>query len=166
MRKKIIFFIFFIFVALPGLFAQYEGTVGLGVHSGYAKEISSVGGGVHLHYYYTNNLRFAPSFTHFVPIKKKSMWEIDMDAHYLIPLNWEFSFYPIGGLLYSKWEDNSAQSVEFDDVGWPKKRLGLNLGAGFQYDFRYKARVSLEIKHQSIKDFSQMSVMLGVGFWI
>lgn len=166
MRKLILFSILFSVFGIPSLFAQYEGTVGLGAHAGYAKEINSLGGGVHLHYYYTNNLRFAPSYTYYIPIKGRNMWEIDTDAHYLFPLNWEFSLYPIGGLHFSKWKYEPKRSSDFEDLSWSKNRLGLNVGLGFQYDFRYKARTNLEIKYQSIKDYSQLSIMFGVGFWI
>ena len=41
-----------------------------------------------------------------------------------------------------------------------------NLGLGLQYDFGYKTRISLEYKYQFIKDFSQSSIMAGIGFWI
>lgn len=166
MRKVFLITLLFLVIGLSKSFAQYEGTLGLGVHTGYAKEINSLGGGFHAHYYYTNNLRFAPSYTHYIPTKSREMWEIDADAHYLLPLNWEFSFYPIGGLHFSKWKFNAENNREFEQFDWKKNRIGLNLGVGFQYDFRYKTRANLEIKYQSIKDFSQLSLMIGVGFWI
>lgn len=166
MRKVVIISVLFLVIGVSGAFAQYEGTVGIGAHAGYAKEINSLGGGVHLHYYYTNNLRFAPSYTYYIPIKGRNMWEVDADAHYLVPLNWEFSFYPIGGLHFSQWKYESQRSSDFENPDWSKNRLGLNVGVGFQYDFRYKTRANFEIKYQSIKDFAQLSLMFGIGFWI
>lgn len=166
MRKVILSLILFLTLGVSNVFSQYEGTVGLGAHAGYAKEINSLGAGVHLHYYYTNSLRFAPSYTHFVPINGRNMWEMDVDAHYIVPLSWEFSLYPIGGLSYSKWKYKPSGNDGIDNLDWSKRRAGLNLGVGFQYDFKYKARTNLEVKYQSIKGFSQLNVMVGIGFWI
>lgn len=166
MRKIILLFTLFLILGSSKMLAQYEGTFGMGVHTGYAKEINSVGGGVHLHYYYTNNLRFAPSYTAYIPVKGRSMWDVDLDAHYMIPLNWEFSFYPIGGLSYTQWKYKPSGDSGFESMDWSKWRPGLNLGVGFQYDFRYKVRAGIEMKYQAIKDFSQVQIMFGIGFWI
>lgn len=149
----------------PRAFAQYEGTMGFGAHAGYGNEIKSMGVGAHLHYYYTNQLRFAPSFTYYLPRKGNKMWEIDADAHYMVPVSWLFSFYPVAGLNYS----NRHVTSKASDVGLQDRtthRIGANLGAGIQYDFGYKTRISFEYKHQFIKDFSQSSFMVGIGFWI
>ncbi len=124
-----------------------------------------MGVGAHLHYYYTNQLRFAPSFTYYLPRKGNKMWEIDADAHYMVPVSWLFSFYPVAGLNYS----NRHVTSKASDVGLQDRtthRIGANLGAGIQYDFGYKTRISFEYKHQFIKDFSQSSFMVGIGFWI
>ena len=74
-------------LSLTNGFAQFEGTFGVGVQAGYGSEIKSVGGGVHLHYYYTNELRFAPSFTRFIERKGTDMWMVETDAHYILPVS-------------------------------------------------------------------------------
>ena len=163
MRKIIIISTVFLLMGTTKVLSQYEGTFGMGAHVGYAKEINSMGVGFHFHYFYTNSIRFAPSYTYYVPIKGRNMWEIDMDTHYVIPINWEFSFYPIAGLHYSSWK---YESKEYDADSWSKQRPGLNLGAGLQYDLRYKVRTGLEMKYQVMRDFSQLNIMLSIGFWI
>lgn len=165
--KKIIYItvsILFLFSAKS--FAQYEGTVGLGAHTGYATSIKSVGAGVNLHYYRTNRTRLAPSFTYYLPRKGQSAWQIDADAHYVLPVSWLFSVYPIAGLNYSHFKLDASKSSAVGEQDWTKNRIGANLGLGLQYDFRYKARVNVEYKYQFIKDFSQSVVMVGIGFWI
>lgn len=166
MKKFIYLFIIVLSLFSTRAFAQYEGTVGMGAHAGYASEIKSVGGGIHLHYYHTNRLRFAPSFTYYVPTKGKSMWEIDADAHYLLPLSWTFSVYPIAGVHYSNWKFDASKVANADTGNWTKHRVGAHLGLGIQYDFGYKVRISAEYKYQFIKDFSQSAFMAGIGFWI
>lgn len=147
-------------------FAQYEGTVGLGVHAGYSNKAKNVGAGIHLHYYHTNQLRFAPSFTHYLPKKGNSMWEADADAHYIVPLSWLFSFYPVAGLNYSNRKFDASKTNDTGLQDWTKHRIGANLGLGIQYDFGYKTRISVEYKYRFIKDFSQSSFTAGIGFWI
>lgn len=166
MKKLIYLSVIFLTLSATKSYAQYEGTFGLGAHAGYGSSIKSAGAGVNLHYYYTNNIRFAPSFTYFLPRKGVNMWEADADAHYVVPVSWLFSFYPIAGLHYSNWKFDASKVSDIGAQDWTKHRIGANLGLGLQYDFGYKTRISLEYKYQFIKDFSQSSIMAGIGFWI
>ncbi len=165
LRKNTIIVIAILLLSVSKLSAQYNGTFGMGAHLNYGSEIQRPGVGLDIHYYITNNIRIAPSLTYYMAIKDKSMWSIDGDFHYVVPVGPEFSFYPIAGLHYSEWK-NRSEMAKIDNNDIYNKRLGLNVGLGFQYDFRYKTRTSLEIKYQSIKDYSQVGIMLGIGFWI
>ena len=95
------------------------------------------------------------------------MWNIDGDIHYVIPIGTQFSLYPLAGLHFSEWKNmkRSAEDSE-NNINIYNQRLGLNAGLGFQYDLSYKTRATLEIKYQSIKDYSQVAIMLGIGFWL
>lgn len=164
MKKNILLVVTFLLITTANSFAQYNGTFGMGAHVSYASEIQRPGVGIDIHYYLTNNFRVAPSLTYYMELKDKSMWNIDGDIHYVVPVGTEFSFYPLFGLHYSEWKNKQAP-IEFTDKDIYNKRLGLNAGLGFQYDFRYKARTSLEIKYQSMKDYAQVAFMLGIGLW-
>lgn len=161
MKKTFQIIAFFLLISIPNLFAQFEGTYGIGAHIGYGTEINRPGIGGHLHYYRTNNLRIAPSFTYFPEIKDKGVWMIDADTHYLLPVSLTASFYPIGGIHYSKWILNK-------DIVEPQKsqhRLGANLGVGFQHDIAYRVRANFELKYQFIRYYSQVLLTAGFGFW-
>lgn len=166
MNKFKYFSILFLLLISAKSFAQYEGTFGMGAHTGYSTGIKQVGAGVHLHYYPSNRVRLAPAFTYFIPHKGKSTWEIDADAHYVLPVSWLFSVYPIAGLNYLNMKFDAAKYSAAGEQNWTKHRIGANLGLGIQYDFGYKVRLSVEYKYQFIRDFSQSSVMAGIGFWI
>lgn len=166
MNKFIYFSVLFFLLISAKSFAQYEGTFGMGAQAGYGSSVKSVGAGVNLHYYYTNSVRFAPSFTYYLPRKGINMWEVNADAHYVVPVSWLFSVYPIGGLHYSKWKFDAEKFTGIGAQDETLNRIGANLGLGLQYDFRYKMRLNAEYKYQFIKDFSQSSFMVGIGFWI
>lgn len=166
MKKLLITFSIITIFSVTQAFAQFEGTKGMGANAGYGAQINSLGVGAHVHYYHSNNLRFAPSFTYYLPRKGNSMWIIDADAHYVIPVSVSASLYPIAGLTYSNWRyDASAANNAFGD-DWRKHRVGANLGLGIQHDISYRLRANFELKYQFIKDFSQVSFMAGIGFWI
>ncbi len=153
------------FFSLSNGFAQFEGTIGVGMQAGYGSNINSVGGGAHLHYYHTNELRFAPAFTYFIERKGTDMWMVDADAHYVLPVSVEISLYPIAGLNYSKW---TIDEVTINQELIPAKRenkLGANLGLGLQHDIMYRIRANYELKYQFIIDHSQLLFTAGFGFW-
>jgi len=144
-RVFILIFLFFLFFT-PKIQAQFEGTFGLGVHAGYGAEINSIGGGIHAHYYYTNNIRFTPSFTYFLERKGEGMWMTDADAHYIFPVSYSASLYPIAGLHYSQWKYDASKNSDLADEGW-------------------KIRANFELKYQFIPDYSQVVFSAGIGFW-
>ncbi len=165
MKRFFILTSLFSLLFIPRMQAQFEGTFGLGVHAGYGATTKSMGAGVHAHYYYTNNIRFAPSFTSFLEVKGESMWMTDGDAHYILPISYATSLYPIAGFHYSQWKYNPPKSDNASKDSWRKHRPGANLGLGFQYDIAYRIRANFELKYQFIPGYSQLLVTTGIGFW-
>lgn len=166
MKKTVVLLTIFITFSIPKILAQFEGTMGIGFQAGYAREINSLGGGMHIHYYRTNNIRFAPSFTYFIERKGENMWMIDADAHYIAPISITASLYPIAGIHYSKWSfDSINDSATNATQSRVKHRPGVNLGLGFQHDIGYRVRANFELKYQFLKDYSQVVFMAGFGFW-
>lgn len=166
MKKMFLLCIIFGVMPFSKVSAQFEGTIGMGIHAAYGAEINSPGAGVHLHYYHTNNVRFAPSFTYFVQRKGTGMWMAEADAHYIIPVSVTASLYPIAGVHYSNWKYRGAKTSEVVQEEWEKHRPGINLGLGFQHDIGYRIRANFELKYQFIKDYSQVFFMAGFGFWL
>lgn len=163
MKQIFILLPFLCLLFVPKAQAQFEGTVGFGVHAGYGAEINSLGAGVHIHYYRTNNIRFAPSFTTFLERKGNGMWMADADVHYMFPVSYSASLYPIAGLHYSQWKYTPPKNSE--DNSWTRHRPGANLGLGFQHDIAYRIRANFELKYQFIPNYSQMLITAGIGFW-
>ncbi|HHX32320.1 MAG TPA: porin family protein [Bacteroidales bacterium] len=166
MKKTVVLLALFLTFSTPKILAQFEGTFGIGLQTGYATEANSLGVGMHIHYYRTNNIRIAPSFTYFIERKGENMWMIDADAHYIVPVSITASLYPIAGIHYSNWNfDVVTQSLANVTETEVKHRPGANLGLGFQHDIGYRVRANFELKYQFIKDYSQVVFMAGFGFW-
>jgi len=151
--------------SLPSLYAQFEGTWGAGVHAGYASAAERPGAGVHLHYYRTNNLRFAPSFTRYLERKGERMWMAEADLHYILPLSYAASLYPLAGIHYSNWHYDPEAAGALNGEEQTRHRPGASLGMGYQHELGYRVRANLELKYQFIKDYSQVLVTAGFGFW-
>ena len=141
--------------SLPTLHAQFEGTWGAGIHTGYASAAARPGAGVHLHYYHTNSLRFVPSFTRYLERRGERMWMAETDLHYILPLSYAASLYPLAGIHYSNWHLDHLT----------RHRLGTSLGMGYQHELGYRVRANLELKYQFINDYSQLLLNAGIGFW-
>lgn len=165
MKRTFILVFLFSLLSVPEMKAQFEGTFGLGVHAGYGAEINSLGGGIDLHYYHTNKLRFAPSFTWFFQQKNDKLFMIDADVHYVLPVSLSASLYPIAGVSYSYWSHDTVVDENLYEKRKVKHRLGANLGVGIQHDIAYRVRANFEIKYQSIPDYSQVVFSAGIGFW-
>ncbi|MDR0422691.1 MAG: hypothetical protein LBH72_06735 [Proteiniphilum sp.] len=165
MRRVFTLGFFFSLLLVPEAHAQFEGTVGAGIHAAFGGEVNSLGGGLHAHYYYTNNLRFSPSVTHFPERKGDAMWITDADAHYIFPISIAASLYPVAGLHYSLWKRYDAKRGDTLVEGWRKHRLGINLGVGLQHDIAYKVCANFELKYQIIPGHPQVIFTAGLGFW-
>lgn len=163
--KKALLLLIGLLLTLPALHAQFEGTWGIGTHVGYASAIKRPGAGIHLHYYQTNNLRIAPSFSYFLEAKGQQLWMAETDLHYILPLNYAASLYPLAGIHYSNWRYTPKADGVATGEGVTHHRPGASLGLGFQHDIRYRVRANLEMKYQFIKDYSQLFITIGFGFW-
>lgn len=155
-KKTIVFIVFFTLSSVK-ILAQYEGTFGFGANINYnAKNLQHIGAGAYFHYFLTNNVRIVPAFSSYFQRKESKVWQIDADAHYVFPLSWTTSIYPIAGLNYTH--------VNLDNSGI-QHRLGGNLGIGIQEDIAYRIMLNFEIKYRFLNDYPQVAFMAGIGFW-
>jgi opacity protein-like surface antigen len=166
MKRILLLSVLFGLLSISKAWPQFEGTVGMGVHVGYANEISSLGTGINLHYYLTNEVRVAPSLIVFSKHKGMQLWMAEADAHYMLPISLTASLYPIAGIHLSNWKYSGTKVGESVTEEWSKDRLGLNLGLGYQYDISFRVRANFEMKYQLIRGFSQLYYSAGIGFWL
>ena len=167
-------------------FAQ-KGEQKIGLNLSYGTEISNIGLGAKYQYGITDAIRLEGSFDYFFKKDNLSMWDINVNAHYLFPISEKFKVYPLVGLTYTNWkckldwessnEDYSGAGLfsgENDHNFWADDsegssssstgKFGVNLGGGIQYDINTKWTANFEVKYQLISDYNQAVFGIGIAY--
>lgn len=174
--KKLFVLMSFMALGMSFAFAQ-KGEKAVGVNLGYGTEISNLGIGAKFQYGITDAIRAEASFDYFLKKDFLSMWDINLNAHYLFPVADKFKVYPLVGLTYTNWKlDGFDISYGFDDEeldGYGDEvstdssntgKFGVNLGAGAEYAITDRLNINFEVKYQLISDFNQAVFGVGVAY--
>ena len=169
--KKILAFVCTILLGITAASAQVnQGDVAAGINLNYGSGIENIGLGAKFQYTIINHLRAEVGFNYFFKKNYESMWDANLNAHYLINVYQDRLYlYPIVGLNFS--------SLSFDEKGFLKEygidpnvkhedinRFGMNLGAGAEYRITEKIGISLEYRHTILKDIDQGVVSIGANY--
>lgn len=184
--KKLFVLMSFMALGIGSVFAQ-KGEKAVGVNLGYGTEISNLGIGAKFQYGITDAIRTEASFNYFLKKDGASMWDVNVNAHYLFPIAEKIKVYPLVGLTYANckvdmgWYNEGMTPEEIKDLidagiiedasevtgetsSGSEGRFGVNLGAGIQYDLSAKLALNFEIKYQLIKDFNQAVFGVGIAY--
>lgn len=144
-------------------FAQ-KGQKAVGLNLSYGTEISNLGIGVKGQYNLTDAVRAEAAFDYFLKKDGLSMWDINVNAHYLFPVGNGFKVYPLAGLTYSNWKASWSNDYDGEEGSSSNGKFGVNLGGGVQYDINDKCAINFELKYQLISDYNQAAFGVGVAF--
>lgn len=174
--KKLLVLMSFLALGMGSAYAQ-KGEKAVGVNLGYGTEISNLGIGAKFQYGITDAIRAEASFDYFLKKDFVSMWDVNVNVHYLFPLSDKFKVYPLVGLTYTNWKlDGFDISYGFDDEELSDYddeysvessntgKFGVNLGAGAEYSITPKLAINFEVKYQLISDFNQAVFGVGVAY--
>jgi hypothetical protein len=151
MRRVIV--LFMLAVITTAGYAQ-KGKTSAGFALGHAFDSENVMAGLDFRYNLTDEVRLAPSLSHFIKKNHVSAWAIDVNAHYVFDLNDMFAFYPLGGVGLSFW----------DFWGHGENRFGLNVGLGGELYATKEITVGLEMKYNIVSDFDQAIAGIRIGY--
>ena len=156
MMKKIFMILCLAVLGMGAATAQvHKGDFAVGANLVWGSEIENFGLGAHVQYGIIDNLRAEAGFNGFFKNKEVNCWEINIDAHYLIGLYQQRLFvYPVVGLNYTM---VSAGGVD-------NNHLGLNLGAGLEYEITEHWGAKFEYRHTIVKDVDQSVIALGANY--
>lgn len=147
-----------VFAAVATVSYAQKGQLSAGFNVGHAFDSNNVLTGVDFRYNLTDELRLAPSLSHFIKNNGLSAWAVDVDMHYVFPLTDMFGFYPLGGAGVSFWNMHGCKN---------KSRLGLNVGLGGEVYATKEVTVGMEMKYLIVSDYDQAIIAFRVGykFW-
>lgn len=155
--KKTLAFLCAALLGIASGWAQInQGDIAAGANLVYGSKIENIGLGAKFQYTVIDHVRAEVGFNYFFKKHHQSMWDVNLNAHYLINVYQDrVLLYPIAGLSFASVEN------EFDkDIN----RIGLNLGAGAQYMLNDNVGVTLEYRHSIMKDIDQGVIGLGVNY--
>lgn len=143
---------------------EYEGAqagdwvIGLDLGMGFGDSYVNFGLMPKVQYYVTDAFRPEVSFDYFIQKDHLSVWDININLHYLFHMKYGIYIYPILGATF--------QHTHFSEGGVTENegRFGLNAGAGMQYDITPNLYCNLEMRYQYVKDFGRGILQIGIGY--
>ena len=124
---------------------------------GYQTEFKRFALGVEGRYFFTDNIRIAPGLTFLFPKNHTTGLDVDINVHYVFPIQSGLSVYPfIGGAMLNNRISYGGESASFTD-------FGFNIGAGAQYDVTDNGYVNFEFKYTFVDGTDPAYFMLGYG---
>jgi outer membrane protein X len=137
----------------------HQGETAVGVNLLYGSEIESMGLGARFQYGILDQLRAEVGFNGFFAHNRTTWWDVNLNAHYLVPIRSEqFYIYPLAGVNYT------MTKKKLDGPSDEENHVGLNVGAGLEYEFNEHFGVNLEYRHTIIRKVDQGVVGLGVNY--
>ncbi len=154
--KKTVLMALLMLLSVCGAQAQVQqGNIAVGAKVVYGSLTESFGFGGRFQYGLFDNVRLEGNFNCFAKHKHISCWDLNMNAEYLLGV-WQDKvyLYPIAGM-----------NVTFAELaGDDENHVGLNLGAGVEYEITEHIGVSAEYRHTIIKDVDQGVFGIGVNY--
>ena len=138
----------------------HQGETAAGFNRWYGSEIKNLGLGVRFQYGILDHLRSEVGVNYFFPKNHVSWWDVNINAHYLVGLwNEQLYIYPLAGLNYTMVDYKG----ELNEKG-EENHIGLNLGAGIEYELAEHFGMNLEYRHTIIRKVDQGVFSLGINY--
>jgi len=138
----------------------HQGNTAVGANLVYGSEIESLGIGARFQYGILDQLRAEVGFNYFFEHNHMSWWDVNINAHYLVGLKSDrFYIYPLAGLNYTMVNYKGEKDPKGEE-----NHVGLNLGAGLEYEINDHFGVNLEYRHTIVRKVDQGVIGLGVNY--
>jgi len=159
--KKIFTIVCLLMLGMGVCSAQvHENQTAVGINLGYGSRIESMGLGARFQYGILDQLRAEVGFNYFFEHKHMSCWDVNINAHYLVGLwNEQLYIYPLAGINYTMVDYKG----ELNEKG-EENHVGLNLGAGVEYELNEHWGVNLEYRHTIVRKVDQGVIGLGLNY--
>lgn len=155
-------------IALVSLNASAQkGEQNIGVHVLYGTDAKNIGLGAKYQYNVTDAVRLEAVGDYYLKKEGFSMFDINLNAHYLFPVSDKVTLYPLVGINYTSWkQDDYIDLGDYESDGESNgdisdSSIGLNIGGGVQYKLTNHIRIGAELKYQTITGYN--SAIIGIG---
>ncbi|MBR3513412.1 MAG: porin family protein [Bacteroidaceae bacterium] len=124
-----------------------QGENAVGAHLLYGTEVPNFGLGVRYQRFIIDHVRVEGVFDYLIKNKELSMWDINLNGHYVWNIGEHVRLYPLVGVCFASWKEHITNDHD--------NRVGLNLGAGLQVALGNNWWVGAEAKVQEMRHYSQ-----------
>lgn len=140
---KKLFFVICMMLMSVATFAQ-QGKMTVGVHGNYMIDSpNNFGIGANIGYELIDNVRGVAEFNYFFKKDYVSYWNVDVNAEYLFKVGDAFTIYPLAGVALLGYK------VDSDLGGASDSKLGLNIGAGVEYQVSSSLALKAEYNYKT-----------------
>ena len=159
--KKILTLVCMMMLGMGFAQAQvHQGETAVGANLVYGSEIENLGVGARFQYGIMDQLRAEVGLNYFFEKNHLSWWDVNINAHYLVGLwNDQLYIYPLAGVNYTMVDYKG----DLNDKG-EENHIGLNLGAGIEYELNEHFGVNFEYRHTIIRKVDQGVFGLGINY--
>ena len=155
--KKILFTFVMLLVGMTSFAQQGSTWVGANVNYGMHSDYKNFGVGAKVQYEFIDNWRAEASFNYFFKKDYCTMWDFNLNVHYLIPVG-SLNIYPLAGFTLL------GNKVEVLGVSHSDSDFGFNAGAGIEFPITDGIKLNFEGKYQYVKDWDRPVLSVGVAF--
>ena len=145
-----------------------KGEQNVGAHVLYGTDASNIGIVVKYQNNITDVIRLEAVGDYYLKTDGFSMFDVNVNGHYLFPLSDKVIAYPLVGINYTSWKQESFISYGEEhndyDIDIKDTSIGLNIGGGVQYKLTDKIRIGADLKYQTISGASTAVIGVGVTF--
>lgn len=158
--KKILTLVCAMMLGMGFVQAQvHQGETAVGANLVYGTEIENLGVGARFQYGILDQLRAEVGLNYFFEKNHVTWWDVNLNAHYLVGLwNEQLYIYPLAGLNYT------MTKLKVDGVSDEENHVGLNLGAGIEYELNEHFGVNFEYRHTIVRKVDQGVFGLGINY--
>ena len=142
-----------------------QGDMSIGANLTYGFDANQLGLGPKFQYRLDEQWRGEASFNYFFEKNYTTAWDVNANVHYLFPLEYDLTIYPLVGLTYYHWStdiDSHALGLLHDNLSTSSGKLGLNLGCGLEYPITHDFRATAELKYQYVNKADQLVLSVGL----
>ena len=148
----------------------------IGAHVLYGTDAKNIGFGVKYQHNITYAIRLEAVGDYYLKSDGFTMFDVNVNGHYLFPIADKVKAYPLVGINYTHWKQDGFVTFDSEeqkewwyehdgsDGEMKDSSLGLNIGGGIQYQLTDKIRIGAELKYQTISGANTAVIGAGLTF--